>query len=863
MSDKESDDSEKPIDACDKSKEDKLLIELQQEIHVSDRANAYKKALAEGAMDVAYSRVLFLGTAGVGKTSFKRSLMKLPWEPNTTSTVVADVSRIRPFTRGWRTLEEDQWRVVSYEDEIKELAGLILAVYKKEPDATSPVCNDSFQPKQEINNEISYEVEKIISDALSYIKDHDLSENLKPQPFLHFWDCGGQLPFLEILPVFLTSRTLFFLIFDAEKDLKLNWQSVINIEGESLEQEEVPMTTLDYMLSWMANIHGHLMTYDNEGSFCAFPRMYCVGTHGDRVKDRKSEIKRELERKYQGKDFSALIEGTVIVDNTTSGQGEAEDPSLQALREAVVGFTQKKLVLKTPLSWVLFRKVIQVLSKKFNVINFEDASIIGAASKIPPEDVPHALMFYHELGVLLFYPQIDGIKDKIVINPNYFVDALGEIFPLSVNPDRERYHMEWEVFQKYGILVQPLYIELWNNYKDISPEFFIEVLVHFRIAVEIKTDKYPSHSKQYFMPLVLKSTRVNSSSTLPSDSIQAAPLHITFNSGYVPPGFFTRFVVVLANKMELCFEKDIYRNHVTFRYQDPNCNSIEHVTVTDCTDDIQINVIHHPSEQDSVSFKKICQDVRVLLEDAAKEVEDILKKCASGCTVDNKPTQYIFTKKFKYVCTSCPSNTSSHYIKLPPTNQNQLSQVFCENNKSYRSLTENEKVWFKDTSQFFSYNSSSARQSQSFIDSTPLVTTTISSIATAVPAASQARNNPTSRENEGVISTCSSDVSCIEDTSTKLDITDLDDVRDELQSIDYTEWKDLGLSLGLYYNTLEAIEEKCRGNARKCLLECMAAWLKGEDKVRQKGGPSWSSLAAALEKNGANNVASNIRAKYI
>ncbi|XP_011408645.2 PREDICTED: uncharacterized protein LOC105315630 [Amphimedon queenslandica] len=716
-------------------------------------------------MDVAYSRVLFLGTAGVGKTSFKRSLMKLPFEPNTTSTVVADISRVRPFTRNWHTLKEDQWRVVSYDDEIKELVGLILAVYRKKFSATSPVFNDSFQSVGEISNEISFEVEKIISDALLHIEDYALSDNLKPQPFLHFWDCGGQLPFLEILPVFLTSRTLFFLIFDAEKDLKSNWKSVINIEGESLEQEEVPMTTLDYMLNWMANIHGHLMSYNEEGGFCAFPRMYCVGTHGDCVKDRKSEIKKELEQKYQGKDFSALVEGTVIVDNTSSGQGEAEDPSLQVLREAVVGFTEKKLVLKTPLSWVLFRKVIQVLSKKFNVISFEDACIIGAASNIPLKDVPHALMFYHELGVLLFYPQIDGMKDKIVINPNYFVDALGEIFPLSMNPDRERYHIEWELFQKYGILVQPLYIKLWNNYKDISSEFFIEVLIHFCIAVEVKTDKYPSHSKQYFMPLILKSTQVNRSSmTLPSDSIQAAPLHITFNGGFVPPGFFTRFVVVLANKMELCFEKDIYRNHVTFRYQDPNCNSIEHVIVTDCTDDIQINVIHHPSDQDSVSFAKICQDVRVYLEDAAKAVEEILKKCASRCTLENKATQYIFTKKFKYVCTKCPSTTSPHYIKLPPTNQNQLSQVFCENNKSYRSLTENEKVWFKDTSQFFSYDSSSTRQSCIDVTSTPVVATTIS-IATAVPAASQIRNNPTSRENEGVITTCSSDVFCMEDTS--------------------------------------------------------------------------------------------------
>ncbi|XP_019856048.1 PREDICTED: uncharacterized protein LOC109584675 isoform X1 [Amphimedon queenslandica] len=755
-------------------------------------------------MDVAYSRVLFLGTAGVGMTSFKRSLMKLPWEPDA-SIGVSDNSQLRQFTHEWHTLKEDHLRRASHEDEIKELVGLILAVYEKELDATS--TPSSWNSRSSLPG-VMNTVDNIIAEVISCIET--ITQPEEPQPFLHFWDCCGQPLFLEILPVFLTSRTLFFLIFDAEKDLKFN-------------QEEVNMTTLDYMLNWMANIHGHLMSYDEQGDFCSFPRMYCIGTHGDRVKERKSEIKRELKRHYR-RNFRALVEGTVIVDNTTSGKGKDEDSSLQALRDAVIKFTKEKLVLKTPLSWILFRKVIQVLSKKYNVISLKDACIIGAASKIPPEDVPHALMFYHELGVLLFYPQIDGMKDKVVLNPKYIVDALGEMFPLGEIFGQGRYCNEWELFHECGILVQPLYVALWRKYNDISPEILIKVLVHFRIAVEVKTDKYPhSKSKQYFMPLVLKSAKViRSSMTLPSNSIQAAPLHITFNSGYVPPGFFTRFVVVLTNtrKMELCFEKDVYRNRITFRYQDPDSTTIEHVIVTDCRDVIQINVQHHHHlDQEVVSFTKICQAIRVLLEDAAKEVEEILKECASGWTDENKPTRYIFTHKFKYVCTSCSTTTSPHYIKLPPTNLIQKSQVFCDKNTNdYRALTELEKVWFKDTSQ------------------------------------------SDKRRKEGVLT--SSDKSDYHSDVKLLDITDLDDVIEELQSIDYTEWKDLGLILGLYHNTLGTIEEKCRGNPRKCLTECMAAWLKGEDKVMERRGPSWSSLVTALLIIGENFLALNICVKH-
>ena len=36
---------------------------------------------------------------------------------------------------------------------------------------------------------------------------------------LHLWDCGGQPVFLDVLPAFLSSRTMFVLVFNASKGL--------------------------------------------------------------------------------------------------------------------------------------------------------------------------------------------------------------------------------------------------------------------------------------------------------------------------------------------------------------------------------------------------------------------------------------------------------------------------------------------------------------------------------------------------------------------------------------------------------------------------------------------------------------------
>ena len=99
-----------------------------------------------------------------------------------------------------------------------------------------------------------------------------------------------------------------------------------------------------------------------------------------------------------------------------------------------------------------------------------------------------------------------------------------------------------------------------------------------------------------------------------------------------------------------------------------------------------------------------------------------------------------------------------------------------------------------------------------------------------------------------------------------LDSKDLDIVIKELttdQHLPCSVWQRLGLQLGLYYEPrLVDINEKNRGDPVKCFYECMSAWLKVEDKVREKGGPSWSSLATALDTIEEKSIASNIRDKY-
>ena len=196
--------------------------------------------------------------------------------------------------------------------------------------------------------------------------------------------------FLEILPAFLTPRTMFLLLFDASKDFRERWQSRQNApDGEVLFGEVVNESTSNLMAKWMSTIHSYLVKHSIEGN--PSPSLYCIGTRGDKLieKERKA-LKEQMKSLYEDKEFSDIIQDVLIVDNTTSGKGRGEDPSITRLREAIGASLKGKFIVKTtPVNWVLFRKVLQEL--KQNVISKDDAIAIGAACHIPQQVM--SLMF--------------------------------------------------------------------------------------------------------------------------------------------------------------------------------------------------------------------------------------------------------------------------------------------------------------------------------------------------------------------------------------------------------------------------------------------------------------------------------------
>jgi len=212
---------------------------------------------------------------------------------------------------------------------------------------------------------------------------------------------------------------------------------------------------------------------------------------------------------------------------------------------------------------------------------------------------------------------------------------------------RERH---WTSFREKGILTETLYTEILQD-QVVTPQAVVDLLEHFMLAVPIKTTNEHSYDKdkEYFVPCMLEtpseSTPYHSPSHLSTDATHTAkPMHLIFNTHYVPPGFYVRLIASIAKHKgcTIVFEQS-NRYAVTFDYQE-----VDEIIVREHADSIEVRVTRAAQGGPHVpSFHRVCRDFLELLNTSIQEVNIWL------------PSVSVNTA---FVCSSCSSDPSKHFV---------------------------------------------------------------------------------------------------------------------------------------------------------------------------------------------------------
>ena len=638
-------------------------------------------------MKVAYARVMLVGPGGVGKSSLLNGLMNLPMTIEGFSTQIADtmtvIAKDRPSASYWAKSGK-YWVPVSEKDEMSELFQSVRN-FKAHTEQQSFLQKEGHDQVTDSDAKFFNKYVKPIVDQIGSLSKEVILPT-DTEVYLNVWDCGGQPIFLNLLPAFLTARTLFLLMFDARFGLSERCHHLSHCKGKKPIEELEDFTTLELMVRWMSTIHATLLEKRSRDNQNNFPKILPVGTHGDypSVK-RNKDVFSHLSAACVNKAFSDLLLDGVIVDNTTAGKGEKEDPSFQIIRQAADSFATTDVAIRTPIKWVLFRKVFKKYAKenKKPVISRESVKDLAKTCLIPQDSVDSMLSFYHDLAVFFHYSSIPSLKSSVIVDPQWLIQQMAKILALRGFEMVKNEHL-WYLLQERGILVERLYQKVLSSQKELSPQGIIDILEHFLIIASIDTKKliHQISGREYFVPSMLPGRPVmKTSGSATSNMPSAVPLHLLFSTRYLPPGFFTRLLTVMSKhtKCKVDFSSKIYRNEVQFLYGNAG-QQLDKVIISENKYSISIHVERVASRPYKCStFIQSCHDIFENLHDSIPEI----KKWLPGIDVS-----------FGLECDVCPEK--DHFVVLPPPSSvvsGSYPVIWCQNSKPVK-LTVDQKFWY-------------------------------------------------------------------------------------------------------------------------------------------------------------------------
>ena len=384
---------------------------------------------------------MLIGQGGAGKTSTKKSLKRIRFDPNEDRTVGIDVdpSHFKVSTETWRTGEQGNDKnsdTAIYLD--YHLARCIADSLKTQENTTQQNTDTNFLdseiievPEQPITTDESREgedtkapstVQKEKAAAAERFPRGDLNDNGKEliqeshglslstvpeevaavtERFLRgdvdddrediyftFWDFAGQSVYYVTHPLFLTARAMFLLVYDLSLNPNDEPKPVLKqgVYEESEESYNIK-TNFDYLDFWMRSV-ASLARGQAEGSrleatpSVKLPPVFLVCTHADKPYGHgdPEKLARKIFGHLKRKPYGAHLCDVFWIDNTSLSVNNSDCPEVVRLRQEIFAVAKELPFINEtiPINWLKLEKALQAKKEVGNKrISLESARDIA------------------------------------------------------------------------------------------------------------------------------------------------------------------------------------------------------------------------------------------------------------------------------------------------------------------------------------------------------------------------------------------------------------------------------------------------------------------------------------------------------
>ncbi|KAL3889155.1 hypothetical protein ACJMK2_001509, partial [Sinanodonta woodiana] len=504
---------------------------------------------------------------------------------------------------------------------------------------------------------------------------------------LSLWDFAGQYSFYTTHQTFLTSRAIYLLVIDLS-------QQVTDLIGENecfLDAKGKQLCNIPEMMEiWLNMIHSCASSSD-PGS----PPVILVGTHVDKIPE---ENRQKVIDQYFIKIREMLKSKPIVfhlIDNIAIDNSLKQDPRLEHLKKRIFELSsqQKHWGEEKPARWLpLEHAIMTIKASGVKVASFSLIEEINMSSSIKIEERDELIVFLtfqHEIGTILYF-NADGLKDMIVLDPQWMIDALKSLITdrtfIEKNPTVTK---EWYAFNNKGKLTHELIDAIWTkkdkpDFHD-NKEYLIRVMEKLNIIAKPMSytldGKSVKEEDYYLAPCILRQETPKEMVCPVSDPEQERTSVLCFvcKGKFLPPPIFHRLVGACLMHWPIAKQNGenlIYCGCCLFdidEYHRLTLHFLGHVIF------VRVTIIADISQS-----SKVCSEARKLIHENLSKITKNL-----GQSLEFEP---------HIQCPDCNADNLEGMISVPRL---QKEKVVCKAHVKPHTLVSRQllKFWFEDGEQ--------------------------------------------------------------------------------------------------------------------------------------------------------------------
>ena len=371
---------------------------------------------------------------------------------------------------------------------------------------------------------------------------------LKDMTLMINTDTGGHAEFLDLHSSLVHGPSLN-LLFSSLKDSLHDYFNIryTDENGKSTEPVDSDMTVEEVLFQALSSIACFGCSKRVEGGTS---KVMFVGTHAhkDEVSpedfDKKDRLLQNTIKAtaFYDRDFIEFFSKGQLMLKVDNMKGDKEEmDEIRTCLNNVIKNSFKEIEIRA--SWLILSLYIRH-TKEYQMSLKDCEKIASNLGIIGSADLKKALLFlHHNLGVLLYYPTIKELKDKVICNTQIVYDSATNLIKNSFT-FKNVGEMAEERFKKKAMFTLECLkrVPLLDIEKKLSWDELVKLLEYLRIITPM-----PDQELTYFMPCHLKSARASDLKHSCGDS-DPAPLLVHFTCGYVPTGVFPFMITWLVSQ---------------------------------------------------------------------------------------------------------------------------------------------------------------------------------------------------------------------------------------------------------------------------------------------------------------------------